>query len=131
MSLIAGPEQAVELPVGQWVIDPDNRGWCLVDTNVGWPQRMWMDGRGGYVSVESLTYPVQLADVDEDPPCPHPRGFNECGHCKRCGVLAGPVRELNWALTVVDAEGTVRSPEVAAALRAGLRGSVEAPRRRR
>lgn len=96
-SPVTTPEQAAELPVSQWVWDANGDAYCLVDTNVGWPQRMWMSTGGtAYTAIERIDYPLTLAYVDEDEPCPHAYGTNECGHCKRCGVVSGPAKDLDW-----------------------------------
>jgi hypothetical protein len=99
---ITNAEQAEKLPVGQWVTDANGIGLCLVDTNVGWPQRMWMSiGGDGYTAIDYADYPLRLADIDEEPGvCPHP-STNECGHCKRCGVVVEAPKDLDWHLTIV------------------------------
>lgn len=103
LTLIETAEEADALPVGQWIVDAEGISRCLVDTNVGWPQRMWMSGGGrGYTCIQGAAYPLRLADLVEGPDdCPHRWGTNECGHCRRCGVVAGPVKDLDWNLTVV------------------------------
>jgi len=79
---------------GEWVIDADGDALCLVDTYLGWPQRMWMPkakkGRVGLVvSLEQARFPVALAEIDPKYVCKHGRGTNECGHCYLCGAVVG------------------------------------------
>lgn len=92
---ILTPADAEKLTPGQWVFDANDTALCLVDTHMGWPQRMFMT-RGGssFTSIESVDYPLHLADIADETPCPHRWGFNECGHCKRCGVVVGESRPL-------------------------------------
>lgn len=80
------------LAPGEWVIDADGDALCLVDTHLGWPQRMWMPkakkGRVGLVvSLEHARFPVELAEINPEYVCKHNRGANECGHCYLCGVV--------------------------------------------
>lgn len=92
---ISTPEEAAELPVGQWVFDADGTPLCLVDTHLGWPQRMFMTSFAkSFTAVDGVAYPLELADVTDDDQCPHSWGFNECGHCKRCGVVVGESEPL-------------------------------------
>lgn len=94
-TMIVTAEQAEALPVGQWVIDADGTARCLVDTNVGWPQRMWMNEGGTVnIAIDGVPYPLQFADVDDV--CPHSWGTQECGHCRRCGAVVEPPRHLEW-----------------------------------
>lgn len=91
----ATPAEAENLEPGQWVIDADGAQLCLVDTNVGWPQRMWMlPGGRAYIATDCATYPLNLMDLDEE--CPHWWGTQECGHCRRCGQVIEPPKDLRW-----------------------------------
>jgi len=85
--LIETPEQAADLPLCQWVVAADDHKYCLVDTCVGWHQRMWMSPGGmGHTGIEHIPYPLRLADLDEPADaCPHSWGTQEMGHCRRCG----------------------------------------------
>lgn len=106
--VIATAAEAELLLIGQWVVDAGGTSRCLVNTHVGWPQRMWMSGGGrAYTCIEGAAYPLRLVDLEEGPDaCPHRWGTTECGHCYRCGVVAGPVKDLDWHLTAVrDANG--------------------------
>ncbi len=84
-------EQMADLPVGQWACTDDGDAYCLFDTHMGFPQRMWgskADGgtRGevrSYVSLEVVPLPLNLADIDASI-CEHWR-TNECGQCTYCG----------------------------------------------
>lgn len=99
--VIENPDQVADLPVGQWVWDVNDTPMCLVDTNVGWPQRMFMsNGGSAYTGIKHVEYPLRLADVADG--CPHSWGTNECGHCKRCGVVCGPVKNLDWNIGVIS-----------------------------
>lgn len=85
-------DQMKDLPVGQWALTDDGKAFCLYDTHMGFPQRMWgnkpYDGtRGavcGFTSLESVPLPLHLADIDAAK-CLH-RRTNECGQCLFCGV---------------------------------------------
>jgi hypothetical protein len=91
-NLIETPEQAAALPPGQWVMDLSGHRYCLVDTHVVSPQRMWMHSGGNACSsLTRVPYPLRLADIDEpEGLCPHTR-TQEMGHCRRCGrVVADP-----------------------------------------
>lgn len=99
---VTSAEEAANLPLGQWVLDPDGRGLCLVDTHIGWPQRMWMSG-AAYYALTFVTYPMVLAEVDG--PCDHSAGTQECGHCVRCGAVVGEAAPLY----PVDVPGQVAS----------------------
>ena len=85
-------DEAALLPGGQWVLDSNGTKLCLIETHMGWHQRMWMvaDARR-FLSLSSAAYPVHLADFVGE--CGHTRGHNECGYCYRCGQLVG---ESNW-----------------------------------
>ncbi|GGM77335.1 hypothetical protein GCM10012275_55010 [Longimycelium tulufanense] len=91
------------LPVGQWVIDADGTPLCLVDTNVGWPQRMWMH-QGGctFSAIDRTAYPLRLADVEQE--CPHSWGTNEYGHCRRCGAVVAAPENLTWNFAFVSTD---------------------------
>lgn len=94
---ITTPEQVAELPVGQWVIDARGTKLCLVDTHMGWPQRMWMTcGGRSFTAIEAVAYPLALADIGDKTPCPHSWGTNECGHCNRCGVVVADARPMRF-----------------------------------
>jgi hypothetical protein len=95
-SLIETPEDAAALPVEQWVVAADDRKYCLVDTYVGWPQRMWMSPGGmSHTGLEHIAYPLRLADLAEpEDACPHSWGTQECGHCKRCGRVVAEARPM-------------------------------------
>nr|WP_278101128.1 hypothetical protein [Microbacterium proteolyticum] len=89
------------LTPGEWVIDADGDALCLVDTYLGWPQRMWMPkakkGRVGLVvSLGHATFPVALAKIDPEYVCKHGRGTNECGHCYVCGAVVGERSERHF-----------------------------------
>lgn len=107
---ISTAEEAKELPFGQWVLDADDTKWCLVDTHMGFPQKMWM-GTGPNLRrmkhISGIAYPVHLGDLPVDFVCPHRWGANECGHCYGCGRVIGERREI-----VFDAPGmaTFRAP---------------------
>lgn len=90
------PEEVDALPVGQWVVDADGTARCLVNTNVGWPQRMFMTSSGSYTATDYVAYPLRLADLEDDFVCAHAWGTNECGHCRCCGQVVAPARELDW-----------------------------------
>jgi hypothetical protein len=97
-------DEAYELPVGQWVIDANGTQRCLVDTHVGWPQRMFMSNGGStYVGVHFVDYPLRLADVIDE--CPHLWGTQECGHCKRCGALVSEPKNLDWHIIGLGVDG--------------------------
>lgn len=93
-SLINSPDEVGGLSVGQWVIAANGRRYCLVDTYVGWPQRMWMSPGGvSNTGIPHVVYPLRLADLDEpDAACPHAWGTQEMGHCKRCGRVVAAAR---------------------------------------
>jgi hypothetical protein len=88
-NILTTAQEAKEQPDGQWVLADDGTAWCLVDTHMGWPQRMAM-ARGGrsLTALDSgeLVYPLHLADWDGEP-CPHTWGLVAEGHCRRCGAL--------------------------------------------
>jgi hypothetical protein len=92
-------EDVDRLKPGEWVIDADGDPLCLVDTHLGWPQRMWMHkARKGFVGVcsaiERATFPLARAEIAEDFECQHRSGTNECGHCHICGQVVGESRPL-------------------------------------
>lgn len=88
---IATVEQMDALPAGQWALTDDGKAYCLFDTHMGFPQRMWgykADGgtKGhvyGYTALDGAPLPLHLADVHADS-CLH-RRTNECGQCLFCG----------------------------------------------
>lgn len=90
---VATPTEVATLPLGQWVLDANGTARCLVDTHVGWPQRMWMSQGGrGYTGIEHIPYPLQLMELNEE--CPHSWGAQECGHCRRCGQVIAEATRL-------------------------------------
>lgn len=100
------PAEARLLPVGQWVIDADGIQRCLVDTNVVWPQRMFMnDGGRSYTGIDHVVYPLRLADIVDDFECPHSWGTQECGHCRRCGVVVAEPENLDWNILGLEVDG--------------------------
>lgn len=96
VTLVNTPEEAAELPVGQWVVAANDRKYCLVDTCVGWPQRMWMSPGGTcHTGIEHIPYPLRLAYLDEpEDVCTHEWGTQEMGHCKRCGRVVVEARPM-------------------------------------
>lgn len=105
------------LTPGEWVIDADGDALCLVDTHLGWPQRMWMPKAkrgtlGLVVSLEHARFPVALAEIDPSYVCEHGRGTNECGHCYLCGVVVAEARPRYFdaaTLEVVREAGRMNS----------------------
>jgi hypothetical protein len=99
---IATPAEVEALPPGQWVWDANGTPLCLVDTYVGWPQRMWMDRRGGHFVIaidatDLVAYPLTLAEPDEPADaCQHAR-TQEMGHCLRCGRVVADPRTQHFA----------------------------------
>jgi hypothetical protein len=93
---VASPAAVNALQPGQWVWAPDGTPLCLVDTHVGWPQRMWMhqDGRS-YTAVDRVPYPLTLAEINEPPDACRHRRTQECGHCTRCGRVVAEPRLLH------------------------------------
>lgn len=81
---ITTPAEAAALQDGQWVVDADGKAWCMLDTHMGFPQRM-----AGYkrslTALDNISYPLQLADFDGE--CEHSWGHHELGQCIRCGVV--------------------------------------------
>lgn len=124
---IATAEETDRLTPGTWVIDADGDALCLVDTHMGFPQRMWMvkakKGRVGLVvNLPSATYPVHEAEIDPDHVCPHSRGSNEMGHCYLCGQVIGELRPITFSDDQMDvfrsvAEHNTRVDEARAAQR--------------
>jgi hypothetical protein len=86
---VVGPSSAAErYPDGQWVEDADGSFWCLVDTHMGFPQRMAMAKGGKYLTaIENLAFPLRPCRIDLGEPCPHRWGLVAEGHCRRCGEL--------------------------------------------
>jgi len=86
-------EQMADLTAGQWALTDDGKAYCLFDTHMGFPQRMWGSkaegGTKGYVrsytSLETVPLPLHLAEIDSDYECAHAQA-NECGQCTICGV---------------------------------------------
>jgi hypothetical protein len=103
---IETPAEAWRLPLGTWVYDRRGVKWCLVDTHVGWPQRMFMStGSRSCVSVEWMSYPLAEAVLYGD--CTHSWGTQECGHCRSCGQLVGEPKNLDWGVVVLTREDHV------------------------
>lgn len=99
---IATVEETDRLTPGTWVIDADGDALCLVDTHMGFPQRMWMvKARKGRVSLlvdlPSATFPVHEAEIDPDFRCEHRHGKNEMGHCYVCGQVVGELRPVTFS----------------------------------
>lgn len=90
---ITSPEQMQDLPAGQWALTEDGKAYCLFDTHMGFPQRMWgSKAEGGtkgavrsYTSLETVPLPLHLADIEGDFRCTHAQA-NECGQCTICGA---------------------------------------------
>lgn len=82
-------DEARELPDGTWVTDVDEHPWCILDTHMGFPQRM-----AGYkrllTNLDNLAYPLSLAAFQGD--CDHRWGTHEMGQCIRCGVRVSEPR---------------------------------------
>jgi hypothetical protein len=94
---IATIEEAKALPDGQWAQDADGTFVCLMDTHMGWPQRMAMPKGGRSLhSLEQLVFPLHLCDLALDEPCPHKWGLIGEGHCRRCGEL------IDWRPMYLD-----------------------------
>jgi hypothetical protein len=90
-------EAAKSLPDGQWIQDADGDYACLIDTHMGFPQRMAMSKGGRYLAaLHRLTFPLSLADFVGD--CEHKWGLIGEGHCRRCGHL------IAWSPVVFDEE---------------------------
>lgn len=94
------PEQAAELPDGTWTVDAEGKAWCMLDTHVGFPQRM-----AGYkrslTNLDNLAYPLQLADFDGE--CEHKWGHHELGQCVRCGIRIAEPRPVTFDAPTMDA----------------------------
>jgi hypothetical protein len=88
---VATADEAKALPSGQWVQDTNGKAWCLIDTHMGFPQRMGMHGNS-LVSLESLAYPLHLGDFVGE--CEHRWGTHELGNCVRCGVVVAEARPV-------------------------------------
>ena len=103
---ISTVDQMADLPVGQWVLTDDSKAYCLFDTHMGFPQRMWgSKAEGGtkgairsYTSLETAPLPLHLAEIDSEFQCTHAQA-NECGQCTICGIPgaseARPVELVN------------------------------------
>lgn len=92
--LVETPADVSDLPVGQWVVAANDCKYCLVDTCIGWPQRMWMSPGGtAHAGIEHIPYPLRLAGlVEPEDACTHRWGTQEMGHCKRCGRVVAEAR---------------------------------------
>ena len=78
--------EVADLPDGQWVQDADGDQVCLIDTHMGFPQRMAMTKGGKSMhSIEQLKYPLHLCDFNSG--CEHKWGLVGEGHCRRCGQM--------------------------------------------
>lgn len=109
------------LPPGQWCLDATGTVYCLVDTHLGFPQRMAMSKGGrGFTALDNIEYPLHLADFDGD--CEHRWGANEMGHCRRCGQVSHDAHPTHF-----DAE-QMRVFRLAAEHNARVAGSQEADR---
>lgn len=94
---IATFKEAEALPDGQWAQDADGDYICLVDTHLGFPQRMVMPSGGKYLmGLSALKLPIHLADFQGD--CEHKWGLIAEGHCRRCGTL------IDWSPVYFDPE---------------------------
>ena len=88
---IATIEQVKDLPPGQWVLTEKGEAFCIFDTHMGFPQRMWgyKAERGtkgdvrNFMALDQVPLPLGLADVVPTD-CLH-RRTNECGQCLFCG----------------------------------------------
>jgi hypothetical protein len=92
---VATAEDAKELPSGQWVEDANGKAFCLIDTHMGWPQRMAMRG-STLQALERLSYPLHLADFVGE--CEHKWGTHELGQCRRCGVVIAEPHPVTFDL---------------------------------
>jgi len=86
-------EAAYALPDATWVFDSTDNPYCLINTHMGFPQRMAM-AKGGrsLTALDNLTYPLHLAEFTDD--CEHKWGTHELGHCHRCGQVCTEPRPL-------------------------------------
>jgi hypothetical protein len=92
---VATAGDAALLDPGQWCADATGEFYCLVDTHLGFPQRMAMSKGGrGFTALDNLTYPLHLADFQGV--CNHEWGANEMGHCRRCGQVAHPAHPTTF-----------------------------------
>lgn len=82
---------AEALPDGQWVQDATGKAYCLVNTHMGFPQRMAMHKRS-LTNLNNLTYPLHLCDFVGE--CEHKWGSFELGHCVRCGQVVEAPRPM-------------------------------------
>ena len=86
-------EAAYKLPDATWVVDATDKCYCLINTHMGFPQRMAMSLNGRSLdALETLAYPLALAEVDGE--CAHGRGTWELGHCERCGQVVAEPRPM-------------------------------------
>jgi hypothetical protein len=119
---ITNTEQMEELSAGQWALTDDGKAFCLYDTHMGFPQRMWgSKAEGGtkgavrsYTSLETVPLPLHLAEIDSDFKCPHAQA-NECGQCAICGSPgvseARPIELVNFGEFQTIAEHNSRVEE--------------------
>ena len=92
---VATADDARLLPPGQWCLDATGTVYCLVDTHMGFPQRMAMSKGGrGFTALDNIAYPLHLADFDGE--CEHRWGANEMGHCRRCGQVSHDARPTHF-----------------------------------
>ena len=65
---VVSADEAAKLPAGQWVADKGGTFWCLVDTHMGFPQRMAMSKGGrsycGQVSHDPRPMTFSPSDLD-------------------------------------------------------------------
>lgn len=87
--LIETVEGTDRLAPGTWVIDANGKELCLVNTHMGFAQRMWLvRGRIGLmVHLRRAAYPVHVAKLVDPSACKHRHGTNELGHCYVCGQV--------------------------------------------
>lgn len=103
-------EEAEALPSGQWVQDATGQAYCLIDTYLGFPQRMAAHKRT-LTNLSTLAYPLHLADFVGD--CEHKWGTHELGQCIRCGQVVAEPRPVYFdadqmAVFRADAEANAR-----------------------
>jgi hypothetical protein len=81
-------EELEALPLGQWIIDADEAGWALFDTNMGGRQRMWRDRKGKFfVAHSEVKLPALLVVPEFDTPCEHTKLNFEGWQCNRCAAV--------------------------------------------
>ncbi|TDW31000.1 hypothetical protein [Cryobacterium psychrophilum] len=90
---VATTEDAKAQPDGQWVEDANGKAYCLIDTHMGFPQRMAMHKRN-LTNVDNLAYPLHLCRFVGG--CEHKWGTHGLGHCIRCGVVVDEPRPMTF-----------------------------------